>query len=60
MFAIQDMIPTFELFQPTSVDGASEILNEYGDDAWTLADKQGSQPDGYWSLSPAYDKGLNG
>ena len=37
MGVIHDMIPNFELFQPTSVDDASSILSDYGDDAWALA-----------------------
>ncbi|MDH3732137.1 MAG: xanthine dehydrogenase family protein subunit M [Gemmatimonadota bacterium] len=38
MAVIRDMIPAFELFQPTSVDEAIEILDRYGrGEAWVLA-----------------------
>lgn len=37
MANIRDMIPAFELFQPTSVDAALELLDEHGDEAWVLA-----------------------
>jgi xanthine dehydrogenase YagS FAD-binding subunit len=30
-------MPTFELFQPTSVEGALELLDRHGADAWVLA-----------------------
>jgi xanthine dehydrogenase YagS FAD-binding subunit len=31
------MIPSFELFQPTTVDEALELLERYGDRSWVLA-----------------------
>lgn len=37
MAIIRDMIPAFELFQPTSVEDALELLNEHGRGAWVLA-----------------------
>ena len=38
MAVIRDMIPAFELFQPTSVDEAIELLGRYGrGEAWVLA-----------------------
>jgi xanthine dehydrogenase YagS FAD-binding subunit len=38
MAVIRDMIPAFELFQPTSVDEAIDILGRYGrGEAWVLA-----------------------
>lgn len=37
MAVIRDMIPSFELFQPTSVDEAVELLERYGDRSWVLA-----------------------
>ncbi len=37
MAVIRDMIPAFELFQPTSVDEALSLLDEYGNDSWVLA-----------------------
>jgi xanthine dehydrogenase YagS FAD-binding subunit len=38
MAVIRDMIPAFELFQPTGVDEAIEILGRYSKgDAWVLA-----------------------
>jgi xanthine dehydrogenase YagS FAD-binding subunit len=36
MAVIRDMIPAFELFQPTSADGAIELLIRYGEDGWVL------------------------
>ncbi len=36
MAVIRDMIPAFELFQPTSADDAIEILIRYGEDGWVL------------------------
>ena len=36
MAIIRDMIPAFELFQPTSADDAIELLIRYGDDGWVL------------------------
>ena len=37
MAVIRDMIPAFELFQPTSADDAIELLVRYGEDGWVLA-----------------------
>jgi len=37
MAVIRDMIPSFELFQPTSIDEAIGLLDRYGEDAWALA-----------------------
>ena len=37
MAVIRDMIPAFELFQPTSVDDTLSLLAEHGDDTWVLA-----------------------
>jgi xanthine dehydrogenase YagS FAD-binding subunit len=37
MAVIRDVMPAFELFQPTSVDGALELLDRHGADAWVLA-----------------------
>ncbi|MGE0450753.1 MAG: xanthine dehydrogenase family protein subunit M [Vicinamibacterales bacterium] len=37
MAVIRDMMPAFELFQPTSVDGALELLERHGAAAWVLA-----------------------
>ncbi len=37
MAVIRDMIPSFELFQPASVDEAVDILARYGDRSWVLA-----------------------
>jgi xanthine dehydrogenase YagS FAD-binding subunit len=34
---IRDVMPAFELFQPTSVADATKLLEEYGADAWVLA-----------------------
>jgi len=34
---IRDMIPAFELFQPTSVDDALSLLAQHGDGTWVLA-----------------------
>ena len=36
MAVIRDMIPAFELFQPTSADDAIELLIRYGEDGWVL------------------------
>lgn len=36
MAIIQDMMPAFELFQPTSVNDAIALLNRYGKEAWVL------------------------
>lgn len=37
MATIRDMIPAFELFQPTAVDDALDLLSRYGDRSWVLA-----------------------
>lgn len=36
MATIRDMIPAFELYQPTSVDDAVDLLAEHGGGAWVL------------------------
>ena len=37
MAVIRDVMPAFELFQPTSVDAALELLDRYGSSGWVLA-----------------------
>jgi xanthine dehydrogenase YagS FAD-binding subunit len=37
MAVIRDVMPAFELFQPTSVDAALELLDRHGATAWVLA-----------------------
>ena len=37
MAVIRDVIPAFELFQPTSVDDAIDLLDRYGEDGWVLS-----------------------
>lgn len=37
MAKIRDMIPAFELFQPTTVEGAMDLLDQHRDEAWVLA-----------------------
>ncbi len=37
MAVIRDVMPVFELFQPTSVDDALALLERHGADAWVLA-----------------------
>ena len=37
MAIIRDMIPAFELFQPTTVEDALVLLAEHGQGAWVLA-----------------------
>ena len=37
MATIKDMIPAFDLLQPTSVNDAVALLKEHGDRAWVLA-----------------------
>ena len=34
---MKDMIPGFELIQPASVEGALNLLEEYGETGWALA-----------------------
>ncbi len=33
----KDMMPSFELFQPDTVEGAVDLLARYGDESWALA-----------------------
>ena len=37
MAVIRDVIPTFELFQPVTIDDALALLARYGAEAWVLA-----------------------
>src|SRR5258705_9350160 len=37
MAVIRDVMPAFELFQPTSVAEAQKLLEHYGAEAWVLA-----------------------
>src|SRR5262245_64806232 len=37
MPVIRDVMAAFELFQPTSVDAALELLDRHGSSAWVLA-----------------------
>ncbi|MDE3005683.1 MAG: xanthine dehydrogenase family protein subunit M [Gemmatimonadota bacterium] len=37
MAKIRDMIPAFELFQPTTVEDALDLLDEHREQAWVLA-----------------------
>lgn len=37
MAIIRDMIPAFDLYQPTGVDAALALLAEHGDEAWIVA-----------------------
>ncbi|MDH3208362.1 MAG: xanthine dehydrogenase family protein subunit M [Gemmatimonadota bacterium] len=37
MAILHDVIPPFQLFQPSSLDEAAELLEAYGDDAWIIA-----------------------
>lgn len=37
MAVIHDVMPAFELFQPTSTAEARNLLEKYGEDAWVLA-----------------------
>jgi xanthine dehydrogenase YagS FAD-binding subunit len=37
MAVIRDIIPAFELFQPSSIDDAIRLLDKHGADAWVLA-----------------------
>src|SRR5271154_2023890 len=37
MAIIRDVMPAFELFQPSSVADAQNLLDQYGPDAWVLA-----------------------
>jgi xanthine dehydrogenase YagS FAD-binding subunit len=38
----KDMMPSFELFQPSDVAGALGLLDKYGNDAWKMAGGQDS------------------
>lgn len=42
MAVIRDMMPSFELFQPASVEDALVLLDQYGRDGWVLAGGQDS------------------
>jgi xanthine dehydrogenase YagS FAD-binding subunit len=37
MAIVRDPMPSFELFQPTSVEAAQKLLAHHGEDAWILA-----------------------
>ena len=37
MAVIRDIMPAFELYQPTSVADAQRLLEQYGRDAWVMA-----------------------
>src|SRR5437667_886430 len=37
MAVIHDVMPAFELFQPTSVDDALALLDRYSSEAWVMA-----------------------
>ncbi len=37
MAVIRDVMPAFELFQPSSVADAQQLLTQHGADAWVLA-----------------------
>src|ERR1041384_3831550 len=37
MAVIRDVMPAFQLFQPTSVADAQKLLEQHGQDAWVLA-----------------------
>src|SRR5579862_4036379 len=37
MAVIRDVMPSFQLLQPTSVDDAQKLLQQHGQDAWVLA-----------------------
>src|SRR5580704_4423495 len=37
MAVIRDVMPTFELFQPTSAADAQKLLDQHGEDAWVMA-----------------------
>jgi xanthine dehydrogenase YagS FAD-binding subunit len=38
----KDMMPNFDLFQPSDIANAFDLLDQYGDDAWPLAGGQDS------------------
>src|SRR6266404_3194020 len=37
MAVIRDVMPAFELFQPTSIADAQKLLQQHGEDAWVRA-----------------------
>ena len=37
MAVIRDIMPDFELFQPTTIDEAVALLDNYGKNAWVMA-----------------------
>jgi xanthine dehydrogenase YagS FAD-binding subunit len=37
MAVIRDVMPSFQLYQPTSVADAAKLLQQHGEDAWVLA-----------------------
>src|SRR3989440_4875979 len=37
MAVIRDVMPAFELFQPTTIGDARKLLEQYGSDAWVMA-----------------------
>jgi xanthine dehydrogenase YagS FAD-binding subunit len=37
MAVIRDVMPAFQLFQPSSIDDAQKLLAQHGEDAWVLA-----------------------
>src|SRR5882724_5633656 len=37
MAVIRDVMPAFELFQPTSIADAQKLLQQHGEDAWVMA-----------------------
>lgn len=40
--SMKDMMPNFELYQPTTIDNALDLLNRFGKDGWRLAGGQDS------------------
>lgn len=39
---MKDMMPRFELFQPTDIQNAVDLLSQYGEDGWAMAGGQDS------------------
>src|SRR6202171_3203869 len=37
MAVIRDIMPAFELFQPSSISDAQKLLEQYREDAWVMA-----------------------
>src|ERR1700674_5725468 len=37
MAVIRDVMPAFELFQPSLIGDAQRLLEQYGEDAWVMA-----------------------